>query len=382
MGPQEYLLLFGASARAAAFSALRARLRPWCADLFADADLHAACPALAISANDYPQRFLSAAAAGPPGPWMYTGGLENCPALVDALTRLRPLWGNGGDVLRRVRSPSALAAQLRAAGLPCPRVRTDPARGSPGRWLLKPRDGTGGRGIAFFTGTVPAGRSRCYLQEYVEGLPCAAVYVGRDGRAVLLGVTRQLVGEPWLHAGAFHYCGSVGPLALTPDTLQRFRRLGDCLAEAFHLRGLFGVDCVLRDGVPWPVEVNPRYTASVEILEHAMGGAALAWHRAVFDPAAPPSPPAPPPIVATFGKAVLFAQNALVFPAEGPWVMVLRQPPALAALPAFADVPPAGQHIAKGRPVLTLFARGDSERDCLERLRQTAADLDRRLSGS
>jgi len=27
--------------------------------------------------------------------------------------------------------------------------------------------------------------------------------------------------------------------------------------------------CILRDGVPWPVEINPRYTASVEVLEYA-----------------------------------------------------------------------------------------------------------------
>ena len=42
------LILFGASTRAAAFSALRAGLRPWCADLFADADLQAHCPAMRL----------------------------------------------------------------------------------------------------------------------------------------------------------------------------------------------------------------------------------------------------------------------------------------------------------------------------------------------
>ncbi len=38
MASPQHLLIFGASARAAAFSALRAGLQPWCADLFADAD--------------------------------------------------------------------------------------------------------------------------------------------------------------------------------------------------------------------------------------------------------------------------------------------------------------------------------------------------------
>src|SRR5215813_1264313 len=98
--PNEHLLIFGASARAAAFSALRAGLRPWCADLFADTDLRACCPALALDPGSYPQGFVQAARQGPPGPWLYTGGLENRPDLVRRLARQRPLWGNDASVLR------------------------------------------------------------------------------------------------------------------------------------------------------------------------------------------------------------------------------------------------------------------------------------------
>ena len=51
------------------------------------------------------------------------------------------------------------------------------------------------------------------------------------------------------------------------------------LASAFGLVGWFGVDYVLRDGNPWPVEINPRYTASLEIHELASGRSLLAEHR-------------------------------------------------------------------------------------------------------
>src|SRR6202158_3755437 len=71
------LILFGASTRAAAFSALRAGLRPWCADLFADADLAACFSVQLVSANDYPGRFLNISDEAPAGPWLYTGSLEN-----------------------------------------------------------------------------------------------------------------------------------------------------------------------------------------------------------------------------------------------------------------------------------------------------------------
>src|SRR6516162_6995898 len=98
MRAQEPLLIVGASARAAAFSALRAGLRPTCADLFADADLRARCPVRCVEVKDYPRGLLDLPELLTPGPWMYTGALENRPDLVEAMSRRRPLWGNPAPV--------------------------------------------------------------------------------------------------------------------------------------------------------------------------------------------------------------------------------------------------------------------------------------------
>src|SRR5262249_30309839 len=141
-----------------------------------------------------------------------------------------------------------------------------------GRWLLKPLRGAGGTSIRFYSGEEnEAMWVRSYLQEYVEGESRSALYVALRGRTHLLGLTRQLVGEAWLHASPFHYCGSVGPLSLDVRQHGDLQRLGGVLATRCGLRGLFGVDGVWRDGTLWPVELNPRYTASVEVLEHATG---------------------------------------------------------------------------------------------------------------
>src|SRR4051794_36249153 len=156
------LLIFGASARAAAFSALRAGLRPWCADLFADADLRAVCPCHRVRRSRYPGALARAASDAPPGPWMYTGGLENHSSLVRRLTRARPLWGNDADVLARVRGPEAFARFARDAGFPCPAFRLHAADVPPhGRWLVKPCRGSGGAGIHAWDGEgTGAGRRR------------------------------------------------------------------------------------------------------------------------------------------------------------------------------------------------------------------------------
>ena len=115
------VLIIGASARAAAFSAMRCGMRPHCADHFADRDLAAVCPVERVDIGQGAEGFAAAAESLPPSPWFYTGGLENHPALVDRISRRHHLWGVGADVLRRVRDPLAVAEVLAAAGIPAPR---------------------------------------------------------------------------------------------------------------------------------------------------------------------------------------------------------------------------------------------------------------------
>ena len=378
MQRHEHLLIVGASVRAAAFSALRVGLRPWCVDLFADADLQARCHVVAAEGSFYPNNLLAVAVQAPPGPWMYTGALENHPRLVERLSQTRRLWGNEPRVLRKARSPQKLAETFRAAGIPFPAVDQEVLSRQGRSALVKPLKGSAGRHIRF-AGDGEHCKPGTYLQEFIDGDSIAAIYVGYGKTAVLLGVTQELTGQSWLHARPFAYCGSIGPLRIDAAVRDRLRRIGQALTHACGLRGLFGVDCVLRDGIPWPVEVNPRYTASVEVLEYASGIRALDMHRAgcAGGPLVPAPLPEPSDLV---GKAILFAREPVTFRDGGPWDCVLGQVHPIAELPAFADVPREGQPIKAGAPILSFFTRGSSPRVCLDALREIARDLDRRLN--
>jgi predicted ATP-grasp superfamily ATP-dependent carboligase len=379
MRQPEQLLIIGASARAAAFSALRAGLQPWCVDLFADADLQARCPVRAVAASRFPAGLIVAAAQAPPGPWIYTGALENHPGLVRSLSQVRPLWGNTAETLRKARSPVYLARIFQRADIPAPCVsQSAPSKPRRSPFLLKPLKGSAGRQIRFTSPARPAGPG-FYLQEFIEGETCSATYVADGKTAQLLGSTRQLVGTQWLRAGPFSYCGSIGPQRLAPALEQTLARIGRVLAEECGLRGLFGVDFILREKVAWPVEVNPRYTASVEVLEYATTSRALELQRLVGEGSPLPEPLPVGPAAALVGKAILFARQSLSFPADGPWARVLTHPVSLDDLPAFADLPHAGQQINAGSPILTLFTRGPSVQSCQESLREIARDLDRCL---
>jgi predicted ATP-grasp superfamily ATP-dependent carboligase len=208
-----------------------------------------------------------------------------------------------------------------------------------------------------------------------------------------LGVTRQLVGERWLHAGAFHYCGSLlGPDFLRTEAVLDLGRIGKVLAQGCGLRGLFGVDFIVREDVPFPVEINPRYTASVELLHHVgFGAPALCWHASAFEDedainsrfkgwVAPPAD-VPVHLLNCVGKAILFARRGFTFPAEGPWRSCLDASCLMDVAPDFADIPEAGQRIEAGQPVLTLFARAPELPNCLEALRRGVDALDPLLFG-
>ncbi|MEJ7637550.1 MAG: ATP-grasp domain-containing protein [Singulisphaera sp.] len=264
------LLIVGASARSAAYSTRRAGGRPSCVDLFADRDLAAICPAARLSPREYPDGLARLAAEASASPWMYTGALENHPELVDRIAGSRPLWGNDGSILRAVRDPIAVAASLRRAGLPCPRVRLSPA-GLPRdeSWLVKPLASAGGRGVQPLGPSSRPVRVPSYYQERIAGPSLSALFVGARSGARLCGVTRQWVGR----GGArFAYRGSLGPWPVSDRESARIGLLGGFLAASYRLVGLFGVDFILSDGQPWPVEINPRYTASVEVLEWRCDG--------------------------------------------------------------------------------------------------------------
>jgi uncharacterized protein len=361
------VLIFGASARAAAFSALRGGLRPYCADHFADRDLAAVSPVERAEPGRGPAGFVEVAEALPPSPWFYTGGLENHPELVERISRRHRLWGVGAGELRRVRDPFAVAEALTAAGIPVPELQDDP-RGLPrdGSWLVKPRDSGGGIGIEPLVAQQVVDPAAKYYQRRIEGPSFSALFIGGRGRARFVGVARQWVGD--VRGRPFAYRGGIAPWNPGVAVAARLAELGDRLASAFGLLGWFGVDYVLCHGIPWPVEVNPRYTASVELHELATGQPFLPEHQAACEGLAEPA--AEPPAKRrrrsrTAAKWIVYAPHRLVVPEIELGIPAGDGPNAFTAV---ADIPAPGATIGEGEPVVTLLARDSDAGACRARL--------------
>jgi len=395
------LNILGASTRAAAMSAVAAGYEVWCADKFGDTDLQAI--ATVERCERYPEDLPGLLSDAPRAPWIYTGALENYPQLLAQLpSRAHPLWGNTVEVVRLARDPIFWQPLLKTAGITVPAISTSAAEvPHDGTWLVKPRRSAGGAGIVRWDAQQAATGSRdpnvVYWQEYIAGEPCSAVFIAAGRRAVLLGSTRQMIGESWCWGQfqpaapgipPFAYAGTFGPLHWQDDVTAQWQTIGDVLARELNLVGLFGVDAIVTYHHPprvVPVEINPRYTASIEVLERAslvgtFGTRARALRAISLHAAACSEGKLPERIIpvpnAMSGKAVLYAppgKHPWRFPtAAAHWAAVLNLQP---GPPSIADIPPADSLHEPGQPILTVLADGADEEEIRGKLFDLASEF-------
>jgi predicted ATP-grasp superfamily ATP-dependent carboligase len=377
--PPVRVLVAGVSTRAVAESAARASFDVTAIDAFGDADQHAAVHALALG-RDFGLRFSANAAARasrgvPCDAVAYLSSFENHPHAVRSLAAGRELWGNAPAVLRRVRDPLTLARVLAARGFAVPGVRAAPpdvATAEGARWLAKPRASGGGHRVRPWRAASRLPRG-AYLQEHIEGTPGAVVFVAASGDAVPLGVVRQLIGERAFGSAGYRYCGSILAAADDPHLdrdgalVDRACSLVRAVAHEFGLVGVNGVDFIARDGVPYPIEVNPRWTASMELVERAYGLSMFGAHAAACTRGALPRFDVARARrgARAVGKAVVFASHDVAVGDTRPWLVDAT----------VRDVPQPGERIPRGRPVCTVFAEGRDAADCQAALERRAAGI-------
>lgn len=372
------MLVTGVSARAAVESAMRAGFRVTGIDAFGDLASAPSLPCLSLP-RDFGRSYSARAAARASrevrcDTVVYTSNFENHPAAVATLARGRRLWGNLPAVLRHVRDPIAVSSVWRARGVAAPSVRLDaPDRfeSGPG-WMMKPFASGGGRGVARWPPSPRAPRQvprHCCLQAFVEGTPASVAFVAAGGRAFPLALSRQIVGDPSFGASGYRYCGNV----LAPATDAQFEHglalldgaatLAGVAADAFGLVGLNGIDAVARDGVLHPIEINPRWSASMELVERAHGLSVFGLHVQACEQGSVPDHGLPVRGFRAVGKAIVFARRPVTIGDTRSWL----------ADDDIRDVPQAGERIRAGHAVCTVLASAGDGARCYTALVARAA---------
>ena len=368
------LILIGASVRALAFSCIRAGYNPWCIDLYADEDLTKNCPTTLIT-KSFPDEISDLIKTAPKVPILYTGGLENHSALLQSLSAERTVLGITGNTLTNLRNTPEFYNLLKSKQINTPNIITSTKDlNKETSYLRKPKYRSGGLGIKPFEPSkqTMVDDSDFYYQEFIKGESRSAIFCFTESGFELLGTSIQSSGTQSLHASDFLYSGSMGPVKPCNSELTELQTIGEIISSNYRPRGLLGMDYILNESRVYPLEINPRYTASMEVLELALGQNFITKHMQAFGFKAICENPArtEPSVI---GKAIYYAPHDVLIPEDAPWVSIEANPRLFST---FADIPRANSAIDKVSPVVTIFAKADSLNDVKAQLKTRTSQLD------
>ncbi|WP_417731015.1 ATP-grasp domain-containing protein [Rosistilla oblonga] len=347
------IVLVGATARAAAQSARRSGLRVAAIDLFGDRDLREACDRWSPLRSD---RSLTEQLAGESVDAVVPlGGLESRLQELDALRKTHRLFGATAQQIRQLNDPAWLdrAAEVADLARP-PRCSHKPSPTS--GWLFKRAFSTGGLGV-FPASQMPAGSDpSAWFECQIPGRSFGVNFLASRDRVDSIGVAASLRSRQ--RPKPFQYEGSIGLLTLPDSLQQRVQRLAEYIVQETQLRGLFGIDVIVDPAKRiWLLELNPRWTASMELFDRG-STSLLQRHIAACKEEKVTAIEKSKTLI---GKRVLYADHAIRFAYQP-----LRDelPDAI----EIADIPADSSEILAGDPVCTLIASGPSPREIANRL--------------
>ncbi len=372
------ILLVGISVRAMAESAVRSGYPVVALDAFGDQDLRALADTHSLHHDfhsDYsPKALYEASRTLAFDAVAYTSNFENHPQILKQFKTGHRIIGNSPQVAKSVRHWPALFARLKQAGFSVPEtIFTVDSRemDNQRQWLMKPFLSGGGHGIEFAGPGKPCAPG-FMLQEYIPGKPCSASFVANGRKCFVLGITEQLIGLDQFASREFRYCGNILPLPEVLDPkkgasiFEQVHSLAEFLTQAYGLTGVNGVDFILNEDRVYLTEVNPRYSASMELMEWAYGLPVFNLHtQAVLDGRLPDlNLDTLLKNKESFGKAILFAERDATAPDTQCW-----------QARGIRDIPASGEKLHRGGPICTILSRNSTYNETLADLKKRAGML-------
>ena len=416
--PIPSICLMGASCRAAAQSAARAgctRILAW--DDFLDADLLEIAQARSLA--DFPEDCSQSLAELQGIPLVLCGGMENQPDFIQRRIDQGMLCGVTGEMLRQLRSIESWqrwASESRIGWPTTVQDLSDPRLESirSGSWMLKPAGRAGGvhvRAIASLEGLEHEAKlapdpgnptaNLWYLQEYIPGISIGVSYCTESSvsteppRTQIVGIARSILSEeldaplPWI------YRGSLAPYSVSPTVHASLERFAKTVAQSTGIRGLWQADFQIDpQGQLWLLEINPRWSASMELHEILQGFSWITEHvRILCNGASKGVPRRGSSAGQQVAKGILYAPHGMHLSVAqvdrlwgsgwhgsswhgSGWHSTLRE--LETAEFRLADIPqsdPEGVDFAEGMPIVTVLVAGGKNADLLEKIRQARSTV-------
>jgi len=302
---------------------------------------------------------------------LISSGLDDSPDALSELNDMVPIIGNSPQTIRRVRDKMGFFQELEHFRITHPEteiaedleeaVRRARDMGYP--VVVKPSRGFGGSGISRVRSPRELGRAflaasaldkTVLIQKFIPGIAASASLISCADEAVTLTLNEQLLGMR--RAGQnepFGYCGNVVPLSVDESVEDRCRSVVERIALCFSLVGSNGVDLVIsREGVPYVVEVNPRFQGTLECVERVLGMNMVETHVKACTQGTLPA----------IAKGIsVFCVRLILFYHKRSMV------PDLSVFKDVRDVPPPGVIVEDGEPLCSIVVTGASRDSSLEK---------------
>ncbi len=369
----------GASGRSAAESVRQAGFRAIVVDLYADRDSGEACDVLQI--ESYPDSVAAQLKSLDCGIVLLAGGMENHVGLIEDISQYHRILGPNVEQIKRIRDHEFLVSSINKSDhdgvLRFPEtVPTAHDINPMQNWLRKSFFACGG----FHIERLPNDRfadfkegNYCFQRE-VSGQSVGTVFLCERSKVQLLGVTaaldalmHQSLTGPQPALPPMAYRGSYGMIALPKLVKEAMCRWAFSFAEAIDYTGIIQADWIINDDAAWLLEVNPRWTASMEIIEWALGCNLFSLQASLDNELKTMLSTAPAMfsrIASTrlLYKAIQYANAPFIVSEEQSTEMLARkfnrfEPNALtkADRVGWCDIPNTGTSIETGQPIASYF---------------------------
>jgi len=377
------LLLIGMDVTSLAKSAKRAGYSVSAADYFGDQDLGAVsdcsfsviqqregCSCGRLSADFDVKALLEGAkkvsSICPIDSILLATGLDDSPEVLCELREIAPILGNLPETIRKVRDREGFMNGLKRLAVPVPETivvndlleasRVSKEIGFP--IVVKPAKGFGGAGIRRVENPeeleqifkkLHYAQQEMVIQEYIPGIAASVSAISSKNECSVLTVNEQLIGlGEFGQTEPFGYSGNIVPLSTSDKISSTCKELAERIVLHFGLVGSNGLDLVISDyGVPYVIEVNPRFQGSLECVENVLGLNMVEAHvkacrRGLL-------PKVPNAISKFCTRLILFATRRSVVPDLSRYAEV-------------RDLPVPGVVIEKGEPICSIIAE-EKDRD-------------------
>lgn len=372
-------MVVGIDTVSVAKSAKEAGYRIYAADYFGDIDLRRICSGFAaiikqkrgkscgkIESKLRPEAFLemtrSLLERHEIDAILLSSGLDDFFDALHGLNDLVPILGNSSEVIERVRRKPGFFEELKSLRIAHPETiivkDVDEAKAAAAEIrypvVIKPIRGFGGAGIRTAQDSKQIERAflEAYLvskdllvQEFINGVHASMSFLGAEKNVKILTINEQMLGLRFLfQQEPFGYCGNIVPLHFANSILESCKRITEKISSHFGLKGSNGIDLVISgDGIPYVMEVNPRFQGTLECVERVLGMNLVKSH---IDACLHDSLPTIRERISTFcTRLILYAPERIVAPD-------------LTVFPEVRDVPLPGAIIEKREPLCSIITAG------------------------